>query len=382
MTSSAGKLEGVRVLHVTAPARAGGLETVVCELAGAQRAHGHDAHVAAVLTPGTEQDHPFLRRLEAAAVPVHLLVLGTRDYLGERRAIRLLMEQTGADVLHTHGYRADVMDSGVARSLRRPHVMTLHGFVGGTRRGRFYEYLQVRAARKADGVVAVSSAIVERLRMDGTTASVQLLRNAVTPYADSLTVSQSRSALGLPADRTLVGWVGRVSAEKGPDVFVEALARAHPEIHGVIVGDGPALPSTLALADALGVRHRLHSCGMVPQASRYLRAFDVLALTSRTEGTPMILLEAMWAEVPIVATAVGGVPDVLSASEAMLCASEDAAALAEAMTRSALDTNHARVRAMAARTRVEAQFNPQNWVEQHVALYRRAMERSGYQQRA
>ncbi len=369
------RAELVRVLHVAAPARTGGLETVLYELTTAMRAQGHDARVATVLSPGAEHDHPLVKRLQDAGVPTYPIAVGPRDYFGERRAVRALMQGHGMSVMHTHGYRADVIDGGVARAMRLPHIMTLHGFVGGSRRGRFYEWMQVRAARRADGVVAVSAPIAERLRLDGTTSTVRLLRNAVSPRAYALDRLQSRAALKLPADTPLVGWVGRVSAEKGPDVFVHALAAASAEVHGVIVGDGPLLPATIALAETLGVRHRLHSLGMVTDASRYLRAFDVLALTSRTEGTPMVLLEAMWAGIPIVATTVGGVPDLLTSEDARLCASGDTNALGEAFAHAIAHPDAALIRAASARERVEVHFNPRTWVEMHLDMYRSAAAR-------
>ncbi|GAB1342504.1 glycosyltransferase family 4 protein [Gemmatimonas sp.] len=360
----------LRVLHVLAPARAGGLESVVVQLASGLRGRGHDVQVATVLAPGTQHDHPVVAALREHNIPVHVLVLGTRDYLGERRAVRALLRGMNAQVLHTHGYRADAVLGDVARRDGRAHVMTLHGFVGGSRRGRFYEWLQIQAARYANGVVAVSAPIQERLRGHGITRNVHLLRNAVAPVANAYSRTEARALLKLPADVPLVGWVGRVSHEKGPDWFVEALARTSPDMHGVFVGDGPELAACLARATQLGVRERLHSTGMVPSASRYLAAFDALALTSRTEGTPMILLEAMWAGVPIVATAVGGVPQLLTSSEARLSAAGNVDELAQAMNECVVNAPRAAARAAAARERVARDFSPTAWTEQHEALYR------------
>jgi glycosyltransferase involved in cell wall biosynthesis len=146
-----------RVLHVVAPARAGGLETVVLQLTTGLRARGHDARVATVLDPADAASHPFSEALEEAGVPVHRIVVGTREYRAERAAIAKLMRAHDVDVLHTHGYRPDVVDGGVARSLHRAHVTTLHGFVGGSWRGRVYEWLQVRAAVRADALTHVAN---------------------------------------------------------------------------------------------------------------------------------------------------------------------------------------------------------------------------------
>ncbi len=374
--SHAGRSENsMRVLHVMAPARAGGLESVVVELTSGLRRRSHDVQVAAVLAPGTEQGHPVVQTLLERDVPVHVLVLGTRDYLGERRAVRDLLRRLDAQVLHTHGYRADAVLGDVARSDKRANVITLHGFVGGSRRGRFYEWLQVQAARFANGVVAVSTPIVQRLESHGITRNVQLVRNAVAPQSDALSRAQAREALHLPADGVLVGWVGRVSHEKGPDHFVAALARTTPVVHGVMIGDGPELEACKRLAQQLGIAHRMHFPGMVPGASRYLAAFDAVTLTSRTEGTPMIMLETMWARIPIVATAVGGVPDVLSAREAALCASGDVQAIAGAIDDIVRQPVEAAARAAAANTRVASEYAFENWLDKHEALYRRVIGR-------
>ena len=363
----------VRVLHVVAPARIGGLESVVVQLTTGLRACGHDVRVAAVLQPGSESSHPFVDALEEAGVPLHRLVAGTRGYRAERAGVAALMRTHNVDVLHTHGYRPDVVDGGVARALGRAHVTTLHGFTGGSWRGRLYEWLQVRAAVRADAAIAVSTPIMERLIRAGAEATTHLLRNAVAPNNTALDRASSRAALGLPTDAFLVGWVGRISYEKGPEVFVNALALTGDEIHGVFVGDGPLKETMQQLASARGIAHRLHFTGMRAQASRYLAAFDALALTSRTEGTPMVLLEAMWAELPIVATAVGGVPDVLREGEAILCQSGDPAAIAQAFTKLAADPSARRLLAEQGRLRVAQAFGPDAWIDAHLALYQRCV---------
>ena len=130
----------------------------------------------------------------------------------------------------------------------------------------------------------------------------------------------------------LLGWVGRLSHVKGADIALAALARLRNDsARLVFVGDGPDRPALEAQAAALGVASRVRFAGMVPQASSILPAFDALVLSSRSEGTPMILLETIHAGVPIVASAVGGVPDLLPAGTALLVPPNDPAALATAM---------------------------------------------------
>ncbi|HEY0811348.1 MAG TPA: glycosyltransferase family 4 protein, partial [Longimicrobiales bacterium] len=121
----------LRILHVAAPAPAGGLERVVEGLAVGHRRRGHDVSVAAIRFDGGT--HPVVARLTAAGVPVHEIRLSSRDYFGERRAIRNLCRTLRPHIVHTHGYRIDVVDRGVAARLRIPTVTTVHGpsMVGG-----------------------------------------------------------------------------------------------------------------------------------------------------------------------------------------------------------------------------------------------------------
>ena len=141
------------------------------------------------------------------------------------------------------------------------------------------------------------------------------------------------------------------------------------------VGDGPDRPALEAAAARLGVADRVRFHGLVPDAWRLLRAFDVLLLSSRSEGTPMILLEAMFAGVPIVSTAVGGVPDLLGEGSARLVRAGDTRALGAALA-DVLDDPAAAARgAVVARARLEQEFAPAPWIARHMDLYSRLAAR-------
>ncbi len=150
------------IVHVVAPAEFGGLERVVQMLGGGLRGLGHEVHVAAVL-PAAATGDPFLAPLSGAGVYTHRIVVPARAYRRERAAIAALCRAVRPDAVHTHGYRPDVVDAGVARHLRIPVVTTAHGFTGGPLRNRVYEYLQRRAFRRFDAVVAVSRVLAADL---------------------------------------------------------------------------------------------------------------------------------------------------------------------------------------------------------------------------
>lgn len=362
----------MKILHVTAPAPVGGLERVVLGLTTGLRLAGHEPRVAAILDPGVS-DHPLVRALEGAGVPVHPIPVGGRAYRMERARIQEIGRDHGIDVLHTHGYHPDVVDGGVARRLHVPVVSTVHGFTGGGWRNRLYEWLQIRAYRRYDAVIAVSDPIVQRVTRGGVPpARVHLVPNAwcEIPGTRPLERVPARDALQVLRGGPRIGWVGRVSREKGPDVMIDALARlGRPHVQLSIIGDGPALKHARARAEALGVGPQVTWHGLVPDAGLVLAAFDVMVLSSRTEGTPIILFEAIACRVPVVATAVGGVPAVVGEREAVLVPPEDAGALAQGIARVLDDRAGALARATAASERVAFKFAVAPWIERHARIY-------------
>lgn len=361
-----------RVLHVLAPGSVGGLESVVLALAAGQTRAGHHVRVACILPAGTGKEHPFVLALEGAGVSAVQVPVGGRAYLAERAAIRDLCRSLRPTVVHTHGYRPDVVDSGIARAWNIPTVTTVHGFTGGGWRNRVYERLQLLAFRRMSAVVAVSRSLRDLLASRGVPSGrLHLIPNAYRERGAALGRVQARAALALPGDASgVLGFVGRLSAEKGADIFIEALARLGDEHwRAVIVGDGPARRGLEARARALGISQRVQWAGVVPDAASLFPAFDAFVLSSRTEGTPIALFEAMACSLPIVATAVGGVPDVVSSSEAVLVEA-DSEAVAHGIRDILSDPAAARARGARAKRRLDSEFAPVPWLERYDRLYR------------
>lgn len=363
-------MPSLSIVHVTAPARFGGLESVVRLLAAGQRRRGHLVRVVAILSEDGH-DHPFVASLRAEGIEVTVLRVGARQYLAERRGVAAVCREAAADVVHTHGYRPDVVDSGAARALGIATVTTLHGITGTAGRARAYLWLQRRALRRFDAVVSVSVPLAERMRAGGVPAArIHVLPNGFAPRADPLDRAAARAALGL-GDERAIGWVGRLSIEKGGDVAVEAMAKLGDRASRlVVIGEGPEAEPLRARALALGVADRIRWFGALADAGRYFGAFDAFLLSSRTEGTPMALLEAMAAGLPIVATRVGGVPDVVDERSAWLVPSEDPGAIAAALTAMAGSPDEARRRGIEARERVARQFGVEAWLDAYDDIYR------------
>jgi glycosyltransferase involved in cell wall biosynthesis len=323
------------------------------------------ARVHAHLIVDIGVDPPLAGPLREAGVEVHVTEVPPRRYGLERAATRAILAGAGADVVHCHGYRADVVDAPAARGAGYPTVSTVHGFTGGSWRNAVYEWLQLRALRRCDRVVAVSEPLVAVLERRGVASErIRLLPNAYATTSAPLTSAEARAELGLGADGSVVGWIGRLSAEKAPDVFAAASLRSSAEAEWVLIGDGPEREAV----EALGAP-KLRILGLVPSAASRITAFDVLVLSSRTEGTPIVALEAMAAGVPVVATAVGGVPDLLADGAGVLVPSDDPDTLASAIDSVLSDPDEADRLARAARRRLEARHALGPWVASHLEMY-------------
>jgi glycosyltransferase involved in cell wall biosynthesis len=365
------------IVHVAAPAPFGGLEEVVYMLTTGLANRGHTVGLVALLGEGAVP--PLVERAEAAGVPVERLTCG-RNYLRERRELGRFFAASRPWLVHTHGYRSDVQAGAVAQRFSLPVMSTVHGFTGGGAKNRLYERIQRRSLRRFGGVIAVSRPLVESLVASGVARErLHLIPNAYQPGERVLSRADALAELklSLPAGAFVIGWVGRLSREKGPDVLVDALGLlTNRNMHSVVAGDGPDRPALERRAAALGISERLHWLGVTPNISRCFSAFDCFALSSRTEGTPIALFEAIAAGVPVVASAVGGVPDVVSQGEAILVPPDDPPALARALRDVALDSPGAADRAARATARLHTERSVGPWLDEYEAVYRRLASRT------
>lgn len=342
-------------------------------LAVGQAQRGHDVTVLVFAYDAAEP--PFAGELAQAGVPCRVVRVSARGYLEERRASTAVIRELAPEVVHTHGMRVDVVTGPVPRSLGIPSVSTVHGRTGGNFKMRLYELAQYTSLSQRDAVIAVSRPLVRLLGRHGVRSErIHLIPNAWSPLPPGFSRRDSRVALGidgLAADVAIVGFVGRLGREKGADVLIDAIAALRdPRVHAVIIGDGDQRAALEQLAARRGVTGRVHFRGTIPGAGRLLSAVDLFVLSSRTEGTPIALFEAIGAGVPVVATRVGGVPDVVTEREASLVPSEQPAALAAAIGNALADRDGTARRAAAATERLTANFALQPWLDRHDALYR------------
>ncbi len=366
----------LRILHIAAPGPVGGLESVVIGLAAGHRRRGLETEVLAVVGPDPEET-PFVEALRKEGVPTRALRMPHRAYLRERREIRDYLEERRPDVVHTHGYRPDILNSGPARAMGIPTVTTVHGSSRMSWKTHVYEWVQFRIFRRFDAVLPVSRSLLPALDRAGVPRDrVHVIPNAWDGRIDPLPRPEARQVLGLPPDAFVFGWVGRLIPVKGPDVFLEALGRLNDRFFlASIVGDGPERDQLEDAATDLGIADRVRFHGRLERASRLFPAFDAFVLSSRSEGAPMVLFEAMAARVPIVATDVGGVREILSGAEAVLVPPEEPELLASSLRRVLLDQEDLERKVSAAARRLAEDFGTDGWLAQHEEIYRKVAGR-------
>jgi len=188
---------------------------------------------------------------------------------------------------------------------------------------------------------------------------------------------QARAKLGLPVDQVLVGTVARLDPVKRLDVLLQALT-ALPDVHALLVGDGPERARLLALSERLDLTERVHMVGQQQDVWPWLRASDIFVLSSDWEGMPNALLEAMAVELPVVATAVGGTPEVVEDGvTGLLVPPRDPIALAKAIAQLLSDPDLRHHMGQAGRERVLQHFSVEHMVERTQDLYQQLLDARG-----
>lgn len=317
---------------------------------------------------------------EAGAIAVPMRLEGASVF-GASSAIRGYCAEVSADILHTTGYFTNLLGRLARRGGRPALVNTVHVepdahlAAGG---GRGSQILRDAAdhvtATRADLVLPVSEAISSSLPPLGYDAErTRVIHNGVDVAAIR---REAGEPIELPEgfeDAPLVGIVARLEQVKAVDVFVRAAALVAAErrdVRFVVAGEGPLREELIATAHRLKLADRVAFLGWVEPTAPLLSRLDACVLTSRSEGMPITVLEAMALGVPVVASAVGGVPEaVVDGETGLLVRSGGDAAFAGAITRLLADPDLAERMGAASRERVERSFSLDAMIAAHLDAY-------------
>jgi glycosyltransferase involved in cell wall biosynthesis len=346
----------LRVLQVIQEVSYGGAENVVATLV--QRLREEGAHVAiaasgsAVGSLSDVEVTPLplverrLRRLPAAA-------------FGVRRALR----REHPDVVHAHNPGMGLVTAlATLRGHTTPALVTMHG-------APEEDYREAARALRFSGlpVIACGPGVAAALTEHGVEVAGTIV-NGVAPAPRAADAETLRESLGLAHHLRLVVAVGRLVPQKNHALAVRSIASV-PGAGLVVVGDGPLRPELTALVDSLGVADRVRFTGARGDARSLIGAADITLLTSVWEGLPLVVLEALAAGTPVVATDVRGVRELVSDGEtALLAPAEDADALAAA-TRRVLGDDGLAARLRANGLALAARYGEDAMGDRYLALY-------------
>lgn len=306
----------LHVGHLTASPFYGGPERQMLGLACASSAYLSTTFLC--LMEGGKAE-PFVKQIENCGLSAVRLEHNSPNLPGMVLEVARAIRSSGCDVLCTHGYKADVIGCVSARLAGVPLIVVSRGWTGATFKVRMYERLDRIIHRRADRVVCVSEGQAQKVRKIGVAEyrltticnAVSTSRFAIADPADGAAV---RSLFPRPIGKVVMA-VGRLSPEKGFDQFIQAagiVCRQRDDVGFALIGDGPLSEVLRAQISDLGLSERIVLAGFREDVDQLLPYAACLVQSSHTEGMPNVVLEAMAAAIPVVATAVGGTPELVA----------------------------------------------------------------------
>ncbi len=328
---------------------------------------------------GTPAPNAFIRAMEQLRFPIHQIrernAIDPAALVGLRRVIG----QVQPDIVETHAVKSHVlMRLGRPRGMR--WVAFHHGYTTPDRKMKLYNRLNPWALRGADLVVTVCRPFAEQLSQEGVPRDrIHVVPNAIEPFAlpTADEAARLRASFAIPEGAFVFVSIGRLSAEKGHRYLVEAAARLRDQPLAVLlVGDGPERMALEEQASRLDASSFIKFAGHQPDPLPYYAIADAFVLPSLSEGSPLVLLEAMLARVPVIASHVGGIPETVeNGRSALLVPSQDSDRLAEAMAQVSGSQSLREMLREQAFADVRTRHTPAIYASQVMSLYRALLQR-------
>lgn len=338
----------IRILNVISRLNIGGISPYLIPLTRCLCDAGYEAQLAAGSVGLNEGDMSYLTA-QAGITVLDVPRLGRdisplRDLATVRDLVRLFRQQR-PHIVHTHTAKAGFAGRLAAKLAGVPLIFhTYHGHVFGEyfspAKTNLYKLLDRFTGAISTQIVTVAQNLRRELTEVHHIAPSNRVEVVIPGYdLRALRALQRgdhsfRAHFQIPPEAPLVGMVGRIVPIKNHALFLEAAALAHktiPDARFLIVGDGELRAQTEAQVDALGLRERVIFTGWITDLPPLYSTLDLLVLCSKAEGLPSSIIEALVTGVPVAATAVGGVVDLLAGNLGALVPSEDASALGEAI---------------------------------------------------
>ena len=330
----------VKVLQLISSGGYYGAENMLLNLCASQQKAGCQNSLMLfynVHAPNVE----FYERARRRGLSVRMVHCQGRADWRAVRQIEDCIQEDGIELLHTHGYKADLYGYVAARRSGKPIVATCHNWVGGTAALGIYNHLDRMALKRFHGLAAVSDSVAQRLLNSGVAAT------KIRTIANGIDVEPFERALPSPAlnfdGNKVIGMVARLDLQKGFEYLLRAahqLCGTFPALKVVIAGEGPDRQAIENMIQRFGLQSSVILAGHHSDMPGIYAAIDIFVLPSLNEGLPMTILEAMAASKPVIATRVGAIPSVIKEGETgLLVDPGDADGLRDALARLLSDSD-------------------------------------------
>jgi glycosyltransferase involved in cell wall biosynthesis len=362
----------MRILHIISSGGMYGAEAVILNMSRSLREAGYQS-VLGVFVNSNNPNVQLHERALAEGVESHLIPCSGQVDFTVMAKIRELTTRTGADVVHAHGYKADIYVYFGLRKVDIPYISTCHTWYDNNLLVTLYGIADRFVLRRYAGVVAVSNEVKQRLLRSGVEKSkIYLINNGIDlrPFDGAAPTLRMD---GQEKPRPIVGLVGRLSTEKGVDIFLQsavAVLSAIPEAIFFAVGDGPDRPQLELLIDNLKLRESVLLLGRRDDMPSVYASLDVMVSASRKEGLPIAILEGMASKRPVIATAVGEVPTIIRHGQTgILVRAEDPDAISAAIITLLNDSASRDRLGAAAKQSVEENFSAERMTANYLRVY-------------
>jgi glycosyltransferase involved in cell wall biosynthesis len=369
----------MKIVHIAKMTGVAGTENHLLTLLPGLHERGLDARLIVLAEPARPMD-AYVKQMCAAGVPTEqMLIYRDVEYgLIGRLAAKLRSEQP--DAVHTHLIHADWHGVIAARRAGVRRIYWSGHNDDPFRRRPAIRLIQAYLWRRVNAGIAISEAVRQfmiRVELAPPRKAITVrygLDPAPTQPNDEERASLRRM-LDIPEAATVIGSVGRLIEQKGLSYALDAFARLRqqfPSAHYVIIGDGPLRGELEARIDGLGLRGQAHLAGWHSDAARLMPAFDIFLMPSVWEGFGLVALEAMAARLPVIASKVSALPEIVVDRETgVLVPPGDVDGLCGALQRLLADAALRRAMGEAGRARLESDFSVQRMIDATLAVYRR-----------
>jgi len=304
-----------QVLHLISSSGLFGAENVLLKIACFFNSGENQSIVCAF----HDERNPHLEVIEKAkelGLPTHIINSKGRFDIGAIFKLKKYLEENKIDILHTHNYKSDIIGALAAKLAGVSLVCTAHGFTDVTSVVSVYEKIDRFVLQFwFDRVAVMSNKMLPKLSVNKKKVipngiDVSLYGKSALKHRDEI-----RKKYHINDGEILIGTVGRLSKEKNQLLFLKAVKRIvekHSNVKTLIIGDGPKKDELFKYVDDEGLKEKVIFTGIISDILPVYQALDLFVLSSITEGVPMAILEAMASKVPVIATCVGGIPDIIT----------------------------------------------------------------------